>query len=304
MQNAPIALFTYNRLYTLKATVKALQQNTLAPESDLIIFADAPKNPQHLPKVQAVHDYLPSIKGFKSVTIIHRNQNYGLAKSIIEGVTEILDIHKKIIVLEDDLITSPNFLCYMNQALTTYHSHPDIFAISGFTLHLPSLKNYPYDGYLSLRPASWGWATWLDQWTSIDWEVKDYRQFLRNRTAQKAFNQGGPDLTRMLKHYFQGKNNSWAIRWSYAQYKFQKYTLYPKISKVQNIGFDSEATHCTNDNIYETTLDTSHKCHFDFDPTPKADAQLLKEFYNQYTFSTKLRRKIIRKAKNLLNLKF
>lgn len=292
-QLAPIVLFVYNRIDHTKLTIKALQDNTLAKDSELYIYSDGPKNDSVDMSIVNLRAYLKSIDGFKNVNIIERKENYGLARNIIEGVTDIINKHGKVIVLEDDLLTSQNFLCYMNSALEYYQTRNDIFSVSGYTGVLPSLTkfNYTFDSYLSYRPSSWGWATWKYQWENIDWDVSDFEEFIQNKKEVKKFNRGGIDMARMLKSYINNKNNSWAIRWSYAMYKKDKYCVYPKLSKVQNIGFGIEATHCSNIDIYQTTLDNSKRCEFNFTDEIIPDTQLAKEFRYKFSYTNKLLKK-------------
>ncbi|MDP3465883.1 MAG: glycosyltransferase [Sulfuricurvum sp.] len=301
MQYAPIVLFTYNRLDELMHTVNALQKNFLAQESDLFIYSDAARNENDIPKIQKVREYLHTISGFKSIHIIERESNFGLAKSVIQGASEILDKYGKIIVLEDDIITSVNFLCYMNSALEFYREDKQVFSISGHTIPLKSLATWEKETYVALRPASWGWATWKDQWENIDWNLLDYDLFIQDRKATQRFNLGGVDLTRMLRHYREGKNNSWAIRWAYAMYKAQKYAIYPKVTKVQNIGFSDEGTHCNGINIYESVMDTSQSCEFDFVSEIIPNKKIVDEFRSQYTFFSKLMKKISETIKKYSN---
>lgn len=288
---APIVLFVYNRLDHTKQTIEALQNNELATQSDLIIFSDAAKHVKDIKKVELLRSYIDTIDGFKNIKFVKRENNFGLAKSIIEGVTEVLDEYGIIVVLEDDLLTSSNFLSYMNQSLIFYENNQSIFAISGYTSKLPSLVKLKDDVYLSYRPSSWGWATWQDQWENIDWDIIDFDEFIKNKKEVKKFNRGGIDMTRMLKHCMLGKNHSWAIRWSYAMYKQGKYCIYPKVSKVQNIGFGVDATNCSGINIYQTDLDSSSKCEFNFIDEKMPNKQLAKEFKYQYSYTNKLIKK-------------
>ncbi|MGF1924198.1 MAG: glycosyltransferase, partial [Bacteroidia bacterium] len=123
MQNlAPVALFVYNRPQHTERTIKFLQQNELASESRLFIFSDGPKASEDSLKVQEVRDYIKSVVGFKSVKIIELAENKGLADSIIAGVTRLTREYGKVIVFEDDLISSPHTLTYFNEALTRFHS--------------------------------------------------------------------------------------------------------------------------------------------------------------------------------------
>lgn len=297
---APIIIFAYNRLNDIQNTILNLKGNHLAKESHIFIFSDYASKKDHIPSVTNVRKFLHTINGFKSVTIIERQENYGLARNIIEGVTDIIIRYEKVIVLEDDLITSKNFLNYMNQTLDFYKNNKNIFAISGFSWNLPSLKHIREDVFLAYRPASWGWATWKDQWENIDWDLKDYENFVNDKKAIKKFNRGGMDMTRMLKHYKEGKNNSWAIRWAYSMSKQDKYCIYPKVSKIQNIGFGNNATHCKGEHIHITKLDNSNNTNFIFKHNLEINKNIIKEFRYQNSYLNKAIKKITLTLKNKL----
>lgn len=288
----PLIIFCYNRLDTLKLVIESLQKNILANQTDLFIFSDYQKKEKDSENVNKVREFLYSIEGFKSITIIEREKNYGLAKNIIEGVTDIINKYGKVIVLEDDLITSKNFLCYMNQALDFYENNEKIFAISGYTGNLPSIKELNDEGYLSYRPSSWGWATWKKEWERNDWDVKDFNTFIKDKKAIKKFNKGGVDMTRMLKHCMEGKNHSWAIRWSYTMYKLDKYCFYPRISKIQNVGFGVDATNCKGVDIYQTFLDNSDDCNFKFSKNIEVNHKITKEFAYIFSYTNKAIKRI------------
>lgn len=243
MIHAPIVLFTYKRLDTLIKTVEALQQNYLASESDLYIFSDAAKSDYDKALVDKVREYLKTIKGFNTIQIYESNENKGLATSIIEGVSQILKTHENVIVLEDDLVSTKNFLNFMNESLEKFKNEKKIFSISGFSFNLNLEKKYVYDAYFLNRGWSWGWATWRDRWEKIDWEIKDYNEFIKNKKAQKLFSEGGSDLNGMLKKQMTGNLDSWAIRWFYNQFKSGGLTVYPVRSKILNEGFGENATH-------------------------------------------------------------
>jgi len=295
----PIIIFTYNRLYDIQETISKLKDNFLSKDSEIFIFSDYAKKEKDIESVNKVREFLYTIDGFKTITIIERKENYGLARNIIEGVTEIINKYEKVIVLEDDLITSKNFLNYMNDTLEFYKNDDSIFAVSGFCWDLPSLKNLDDDIFIAYRPASWGWATWKNQWENIDWNIKDYETFLKDKIAIKKFNRGGMDMTRMLRHFKEGKNNSWAIRWAYAMSKQNKYCIYPKLSKVQNIGFGDTATHCTGEHIHKTILDESENTKFKFSKNLEINKQILREFRYQNSYLNKALKKITIKFKNL-----
>lgn len=242
--NAPILLFTYKRIDTLKRTVDALLKNRLANLSNLYIFSDGYKSDNDKDAVRTVRDYLKTISGFKQITIIESPTNKGLASSIISGVSLILEKYDRVIVLEDDLITTPNFLTFMNSSLKFYENIDKVFSISGYSFNLGGFFD-ENDAYFLNRGWSWGWATWKNRWDMVDWEVKDYLEFKMNTKSRKEFSKGGSDLNKMLDKQMNGYLDSWAIRWFYHQYKIGGITLYPVLSKVFNNGFDENATHTT-----------------------------------------------------------
>lgn len=239
---APIIVFTYRRVPD--KLIDSLLENSLSKESELIIFSDGNKNDNDLKDIQKVREYIKTITGFNTIKIVESKINKGLANSIIDGVTDVIEEYGRVIVLEDDLIVSSDFLDYMNDALNFYKDNKNIWSISGYGPRIPCLEDYSYDIYLSLRVSPWGWATWQDRWEKIDWEVKNYDQLIKDKELKKKFNLAGNDMFKMLELQMLGKIDSWAIRWYYNQFELGLYTIYPKRSKVVNIGFmDDKGTH-------------------------------------------------------------
>jgi hypothetical protein len=251
---APIALFVYNRIEHTKQTIESLKRNNLAKESELYIFSDSAKDAYSQAKVDEVRSYIKKIDGFKKLYIIQRKQNFGLAKSIISGVNELINKFGKIIVIEDDLQLSSDFLEYMNKALNVYENHRDIFSISGYTAPINIPDNYKYDIFLFQRINSWGWASWKDRWNTVDWEMSDFKHFIQNKQIRKKFEQGGEDLSIMLLKQYLGKIDSWAIRFNYACFKQKKYNIYPVGSKVLNLGADGSGVNLGKTQKYKNIL--------------------------------------------------
>lgn len=238
----PIVLFTYRRVP--KRTIESLLKNDLASQSELFIYSDGYKNEIDEQDVLEVRQYLKSISGFKNITIFESNKNKGLANSIINGVTEIINKYERVIVLEDDLIVSNDFLDYMDDALEFYKDDNNIWSIGGYAPPLKSFDHYRHDVYVTVRATSWGWATWKNRWDTVDWEAKEFIVLQNNRYARKKFELGGDDMYKMLDLQMSGKIDSWAIRWCFSQFLQNKYTIYPNISKIYNSGFDDVlATH-------------------------------------------------------------
>lgn len=251
---APIILFAYNRPWHLEQTVEALLQNPLAKESLLYIFSDAAKDNTSQQQVEQVRTYIHQIKGFKDVFIEEKTTNAGLAPSVIQGVTQVLKKHQRAIVMEDDMICSTNFLDFMNHALDFYQNQQEIFSISGYTYPINIPDDYPNHVFITPRASSWGWATWLNRWEQADWEMKYYDSFMKDKAAQKVFNQGGEDLTPMLIKQQKQLISSWAVRWSYTHYYKKAYCLFPVQSKIHNIGTDKSGVHTPKTQKFDTVL--------------------------------------------------
>lgn len=243
---SPVALFTYNRPEHTRATLEALVRNTLAPETDLYVFSDGPKSDADTASVASVREVVRGVSGFASVSLITRSVNMGLANSVITGVSELLREHSRIIVLEDDLVTTKNFIAFMNDALDRYSNDPKAFSVTGYRLpegylHIP--RDFPYDTFAGYRCSSWSWGTWRDRWNLVDWDMSYFADFMKDEMARAEFDKGGRDLTKMLRQQKEGKIDSWAIRFSFAHYANDMRCMYPRKSLVQNIGLDNSGVH-------------------------------------------------------------
>jgi len=288
MPLSPIVLFTYKRVDTLRKTVEVLSANFLADSSDLIVYSDGFKSLNDEISVAEVRAYLKTIIGFKTITIHESSINKGLANSIIAGVTDVIDHYGKVIVLEDDLIVSQNFLVFMNEALDFYEQNNEVFSVSGYGLKVALPKNYEYDVYFTPRGLSWGWATWKDRWATVDWEVKDFEQLKTDKKAKQQLALGGTDLFPMLKKQMEGKLDSWAIRWFYNQSKNNQLTVFPVLSKVQNDGFDADATHTNVYNRYKISFDYLNQQKFNFESKAVTDPIILHSFQQYYTVFSRI----------------
>lgn len=248
---SPITLFVYNRFTHTRQTVEALQKNTLARQSNLIIFSDAPKTQANASAVVNVREYIHQIDGFKSVSIVERPKNLGLANSIIDGVTSVVNKHGRVIVLEDDMVTSPFFLQYMNDGLNVYESNEDVASIHGYVY---PIKDLPETFFLKGADC-WGWATWKEKWAMFEPDGVKLLDELKSRNLTNRFDLNGAySFTQMLADQIAGKNNSWAVRWHASVFLKNKYTLYPGKSLVLNIGNDGSGTHCGETDKFSSEL--------------------------------------------------
>lgn len=252
MKLSPIALFVYNRPEHTQKTIEALLKNGLASQSELFIFSDAPKNEKAKEGVEKVRAFIKSISGFKNITILEREENFGLAKSIIAGVTDIVNKYGRIIVLEDDLITSPYFLKYMNEALDMYEQEEKVISIHGY---IYPVKYQLPETFFIKGADCWGWATWKRGWDLFESDGLKLLNELRTKNLTREFDLSGAyPYTQMLQGQIRGLNNSWAIRWHASAFLKNKYTLYPGRSLITNAGLDNSGTHTGNVNILRGVL--------------------------------------------------
>lgn len=258
---APILLFVFNRAEHTKQTIEYLAINDLSTDSDLIVYADAARNDKEVAAVNEVRHLVRSAQGFRSVTVIERQTNYGLARNIIEGVEEVCQRYGRVIVLEDDLVTSPAFLTYMNQALDRYQNDKQVWHISGW--------NYPIDtqglgdAFFIRVMNCWGWATWADRWQHFEKNTEKLMvQFDRKAIREFDLEDSGVFWSQVLSNH-KKIISTWAIYWYATIFKHQGLCLNPAISYVNNIGLDGSGTHgCQDSEQYSTALNNNVNPHF------------------------------------------
>lgn len=293
MNLAPIVLFVFNRLSHTQQTINALKKNTLSNLSDLIIYSDAPKTQEQTQSVQQVRDYIKQVNGFKTVTIVEREINFGLAKSIIEGVTEVCEKYGRIIVLEDDLETSPYFLQYMNDALDIYKDINDVMHVSGYMFPISGVQALP-ETFFMRTTTCWGWATWNRAWKSFKKDLSITSEF--TNTMINKFNlEGSYDYWAHVRLNEKGILNTWAIFWYASVFQKNGLCLHPAISMVSNIGNDNTGSHCMETSQYDVVTASKPIIFFEADVKENSIAVAgLRQFYIslKLPLSTRVMRKI------------
>lgn len=255
---APIVLFVYNRPEHTRKTIKALLRNELASSSELFVFSDGPKNNESISKIEEVRNFIEKVKGFKELHLVKREKNLGLAASVIQGITEVLNNYERVIVLEDDLVTSPSFLSYMNKALDLYEEENKVISVHGY---IYPIKLNTSNKTVFLKGADcWGWGTWKRGWELFENDGQKLLIQLKDLNLIKEFNFNNSfPFLQMLEGQIKGSNNSWAIRWYASAFLKNKYTLYPTQSLVKNIGLDSSGTHSGDDTHYSISKISQEK---------------------------------------------
>jgi glycosyltransferase involved in cell wall biosynthesis len=252
MKPAPIALFVYNRPSHIQKTLEALRANELADRSELFIFSDGPRNESDRENVEAVREQCRTIQGFKKIVMRESEGNRGLAASITAGVTEIVNAYGKIIVMEDDLVSSPHFLSYMNEALSIYRQEEKVMHLGGYMFPISS-EGLP-ETFFFRESNCWGWGTWARAWLHFE---KDARKLMHTFTRQQVreFNiDGYHNFWRTVKENYSGRRDTWAIFWYASIFLRRGLCLHPSVSLIQNIGHDGSGNNCPGTDIYAVDL--------------------------------------------------
>ncbi len=240
MACAPVVVFAYRRPDHLAACLASLAACAEAPDSPLIVFCDGPRRPEDADSVRDVRAVARAASGFASVEVVERPANLGLAASVIDGVSRVLAEHERIVVVEDDLTVSPDFLRYLNAGLDLYADDPRVASIHAYVVAVDD----PLPSSFFLRGADcWGWATWRRAWAVFEPDGAALLARLRDSGQERTFDlDGAYPYTDMLERQVAGEIDSWAVRWHASAFLAGMLTLYPGVSLVENIGQDGSGT--------------------------------------------------------------
>ena len=250
--HAPVVLFAYRRPDHLRRALDSLAANSGADLTHVSIYCDGAKSAADGDAVEQVREIARianDTSKFASVRVIERDHNMGLANSVISGVTEALKDHNRVIVMEDDLVVSPDFLEYMNQALELYANNDEVISIHGFMYSVPPVLPQT----VFLRGADcWGWATWRRGWELFEPDSQKLLKELDRSPDRAQFDfDGAFPYRQMLKDQAAGVIDSWAVRWYASAFLANKLTLYPGQSLVENIGQEGSGTHSESATSHE-----------------------------------------------------
>jgi GT2 family glycosyltransferase len=242
----PIAIFAYNRPRHLRELFNSLLKCTRLDECQVHVFCDGTKKPEHEVGVQAVRQVVGKFSPKLNAIVVNHEQNMGLARSIVSGVTELCRQYGRVIVLEDDFILHPFFIDFTLQSLDQYKDDERVAQVAGFTfpIEMPATP----DAFFLPLTTSWGWATWQRAWKLFSWETESALQALDSNPQKRSLFDldGAYSYTNMLRLAAEGKVDSWAIFWYWCVFAAGKTVLYPRRSLVWQNGFDEFATNTTS----------------------------------------------------------
>lgn len=281
-ENVAVVLFAYNRPKHTRRVLSALASSGV---EKIHVFQDGLRSGHSPADHEEVTRLIREI-GFTEVVFRKRDTNFGLAKSIIEGVTEIFREYEGALVLEDDCVPSPALLPYVRFCLDRFRDEPRVFSVSGFGL--PTLpRDYPYDACYSPLSSSWGWATWRNRWERFDVRAEGWKTLLSDPKEAGRFNSPGPRFRDMLERQMRGEIDSWAIRWYFTHFRENAVCVYPIRSYVQNIGTDGSGVHSDSSDVFDVAINLEFDpkgfrfpSSFEFDPKIR---RAFHEIYNPFS---------------------
>ncbi|MHB1179443.1 MAG: glycosyltransferase [Daejeonella sp.] len=277
---APVALFVYNRPEHTRLTLESLKQNLYAGDSKLYIFSDSARDTSQSGRVAEVREIIRLTDGFREVRVIERENNLGLADSIIDGVSMLTAKYGKVIVFEDDLITSPYTLQYFNDALSRYQDEERVMHIGAY---MYPLKNAGLPQTFFYRAASsWGWATWERAWKNFEPDIDKLIHEFNEEKKHRFSIEGNMNFWKQVREFKTGKNNSWAIRWYASVFLKNGLTLNPSVSLINNIGHDGSGIHSGKNNIYDVEISNQPVTCFPSEITEDKEAYTAIRYFLKY----------------------
>ncbi len=254
VMSTALVVFAYKRPKHLEQTLTALAAAAGAAQFNLFVFCDGPRKSADMEAVARVRDIAQHAKGFRSVQVQASPVNLGLGRSVIEGVSAVLDQYDSVIVVEDDIEVATGFLSYMRTALKLYRDEQRVFSIAGYAPPVAGGERYG-DAFFVPRICPWGWATWRDRWRTVDWQCSEYWSFMADRRKRAQFTRAGKDMLDMIVNQIEGEAESWAIRFDFGRYNYgDALVLYPTRSLTTNTGMDGSGEHREASTHYELEL--------------------------------------------------
>ena len=293
MNRTIIGIFCYKRAGKLKVCVEALLKNPECSSLDIIFFSDGYKGEHDRDGVLQTRNYIDNLTGFRNIYKEYRTTNLNASLNFHAGLTYLTNNYDRFIVVEDDLVVTPNFVKYLLDGLDFYQHEATVFCLTGFCFPL-KLKNYSFDSIIAYRFNSYGWASWSNRLRNVVFDKEGLVKIQSTSPGlKKKLNGEGLDLYRMLNKQINGLISAWDIQMQVHIALNNLKVVYPVISKVSNIGFDSDSTHTSGINYLKTPQDTGTNRKFSFCDAKAINKSLLKQLQKPHRFSALAKRKII-----------
>ena len=264
MEKIIIGVFCYKRATKLNLCIEALLKNPECKDLEIVFFSDGYKSDKDKPGVLQVRDFIDNLKGFKKIHKHYRSVNVSTGPNFREGLKFLSENFEQFIVVEDDLIVSPNYINFLMDGLTFYKEDKSVFCITAYVYPIKP-GNYEYDTIVYKRFCSYGWAGWGNRFESVIWEHDELQRLMDNSPGfKRRLNAEGYDLVRMLKKQIKGTISTWDVQLQVHVAENRLKVIFPVLSKVNNIGFDEESTNTFGIDYLKTPLDNGKKRAFKF----------------------------------------
>lgn len=292
---APILILTYSRFEHLRQTIESLAANQWASSSPLFIAVDAPYRDEDVANNQRIIDFIGQIRGFKELNLFVREKNLGVQENFWTAARDIFAAYDRMIILEDDIVTSTDFLNFMNKCLDVYESREDIFSVCGYNRPVCMPANYQYEAYLWKRFCGWGTGYWKTKLEKVNWDqdeiFNEIRNLLNNFKQLKRFLSEAQSTLPLMLHMLQQKKCFGDVRLSVYMFNNDMYSVFPVVSRVRNIGNDGSGTNCLyNKTLLEQEIYNGNGEYEIFgDLRPDSEIKKVLSHYLKLTFKAKLR---------------
>jgi len=298
MAPAPIAVFVFKRPEQTRRLLASLRANPEADETEVRVFADAARRDDEVATVEQTRAAVRAC-GLPRLRLVERDRNMGLARSVIEGVSQLCAEHGRAVVLEDDLVVSRTFLAYANTALERYRDDDRVMHVSGYQYDLD--LGAPGDALFLPFISSWGWATWERAWRHFDPLAAAATGVLADPALRRRFDlDGNYGFSAMLEAQRSGRLDSWAIRWYLSVFARSGLSLFPARSLVENAGFGAGATHTAGDEDSALFRGRAHDVAIRKLPDVAVDARALRRIERLFARERSLPVRAVRRLKRLL----
>lgn len=300
MRKAPVVLIAFNRPDMFRRVMNGVLSADDVADRDMFVFIDGPRNEPERAKCAEVCRVAESFRGqLHNLTVVARDSNLGCRRNIVESITQVSKTYGRVIVVEDDILVSRTFFTYMDEALGMYEGDQRIWCVNGFrNLGLKIPRDIEADVYLDARNWSWGWGTWYDRWSKVDFDMKEWPRIAADPQLRAKIDSCGRELLYMAERQASGGLNTWDIQCTVHMILNGLYAIEPKVLLSKSMGFGDDSTHCTGANPELATAP-----YYNIRPRLVAEIGPDHRILDQLRFATsdiRLMSRIVRKIKRII----
>lgn len=246
--DVPVALIFFNRPEVLVQVFECVRKTR---PSKLFLIQDGARTnkPYDVENVKRCREICENVDWECEVYRDFSDINLGCGKRIFTGLTNAFKVVDRLVIVEDDIVYSDDFLPFCAELLEKYKDDQRIDHISGMN-HFGDYEPCKDSYFFSRGGAIWGWATWKRVWDTLDWnlDIADNNyifETLRKNMYPYKYGQFIANKARNIrKMIMEGKSPSfWSFHLLYYSYLENRINIVPKYNLISNIGLTVEAAH-------------------------------------------------------------